>query len=226
MSMIRPRWPGLVTPRRRLAAAGVVALAIFAAACGGTSTSSTSSTAASGTIVRAVQSPYGKVLVDAGGMTLYAYSIDSPGVSRCSGECNKTWPPLVTTGAPRARGGVDGSLLSTFKRSGGATQVSYAGHPLYTYTGDTVPGEYRGQGLGNLWHVVSISGRVIDSTSPTTPTTAVPTTLHPSTTTTARPPSTTTTTHPSTTTTTTAPTTTTHPSTTTTTTAPTTTTTS
>jgi hypothetical protein len=60
--------------------------------------------------------------------------------------------------------------LGTITRPGGATQATYDGHPLYTYAGDTAPGQAKGNGLnasGGLWWEMTVSGA-----KPTTGTTA------------------------------------------------------
>jgi predicted lipoprotein with Yx(FWY)xxD motif len=104
----------------------------------------------------------GIVLVDAKSRTLYLFQKDKSAKSRCSGACAADWPPLVTTGKPKASGLVRKSLLGTSKRSDGATQVTYKGHPLYYYSGDAKAGDTNGQGLsafGARWYAVTPSGR-------------------------------------------------------------------
>lgn len=110
----------------------------------------------------------GTILVDAKGRTLYLFVADkTKNVSTCTGACAAAWPPLLTTkGAAKPGTGVDKKLLGTAKRSGGLTQVSYNGHPLYYYIGDTSPGQTNGQGLnqfGALWYVVNAKGKQVTS---------------------------------------------------------------
>jgi predicted lipoprotein with Yx(FWY)xxD motif len=98
------------------------------------------------------------VLTDANGFTLYWFAPDTPTRSNCNGVCAGYWPPL--TGTPAAGPGVKGQL-STITRSDGATQATYDGHPLYTYVGDTAPGQAFGNNLnlnGGLWHEVTVPG--------------------------------------------------------------------
>jgi predicted lipoprotein with Yx(FWY)xxD motif len=98
------------------------------------------------------------VLTDARGFTLYWFAPDTPARSACGGVCAGYWPPL--TGTPSAGPGVTGTL-GTIKRPGGTTQVTYNRHPLYTYAGDTAPGQAFGNNLnlnGGLWHEMTISG--------------------------------------------------------------------
>ncbi len=82
------------------------------------------------------------VLTNAKGLTLYWFAPDTPASSTCTGSCAAYWPPV--TGSPKAGPGVTGKL-STIKRPGGATQATYDGHPLYTYIGDSAPGQRRRQ---------------------------------------------------------------------------------
>jgi predicted lipoprotein with Yx(FWY)xxD motif len=96
------------------------------------------------------------VLTNAKEFTLYSFAPDTPSRSNCNGACAAYWPPV--TGTPAAGPGVTGKL-GTIKRSDGATQATYAGHPLYTYIADTAPGEAHGNNLnGGLWHEVTVSG--------------------------------------------------------------------
>ncbi|HZT14474.1 MAG TPA: hypothetical protein VFA19_00875 [Gaiellaceae bacterium] len=100
----------------------------------------------------------GSVLVDATGRTLYLFTPDSGGTSTCYGQCATTWPPLTVTGTPVAGTGVDASLLGTTTRTDGSVQVTYAGHPLYSFAKDSAPGQTNGEGFGGVWFAVSPSG--------------------------------------------------------------------
>ena len=104
----------------------------------------------------------GTFLVSAG-RTLYLFEADGRNQSTCTGPCAGTWPPLLTGGRPKATGGVKASLLGT-TGSGSAEQVTYNGHPLYTYSGDTKRGDINSQNLklfGAKWYVVSVAGTPI-----------------------------------------------------------------
>ena len=95
------------------------------------------------------------VLTNAQGFTLYSFAPDSATTSRCDGSCAQIWPPVE--GSVTARTGIPGKL-GTIARSDGATQATYNGHPLYTYAGDTRPGQANGNNLnlnGGLWREVS-----------------------------------------------------------------------
>jgi predicted lipoprotein with Yx(FWY)xxD motif len=97
------------------------------------------------------------VLTNAGGLTLYWFAPDTASKSRCYGTCAIYWPPLI--GAPRAGQGVTGKL-GTIKRSDGSLQATYDGHPLYTYIGDSAPGQASGNRVnlnGGLWYEVAVS---------------------------------------------------------------------
>jgi predicted lipoprotein with Yx(FWY)xxD motif len=98
------------------------------------------------------------LLTDANGLTLYWFAPDTSTKSACYGSCAAYWPPV--TGTPSAGPGVTGKL-GTLTRSGGAVQATYDGHPLYTYIGDSAPGQDSGNNLnlnGGLWHVVVVAG--------------------------------------------------------------------
>jgi predicted lipoprotein with Yx(FWY)xxD motif len=98
------------------------------------------------------------VLADANGRTLYWFAPDSAARSACYGSCAAYWPPVK--GPARAGPGVTGKL-SVLTRTGGSVQAAYDGHPLYTYVGDSAPGQANGNGLnlnGGLWHEVTASG--------------------------------------------------------------------
>lgn len=103
----------------------------------------------------------GKVIVDSKGFTLYDFHKDKGTKSACYGACAGVWPPLTTSGAPKAGEGAQASQLGTTKRSDGTVQVTYAGHPLYTYTADTKPGEVNGNDFssyGAQWYALKPSG--------------------------------------------------------------------
>ena len=97
------------------------------------------------------------VLTNARGFTVYWFAPDTPAASKCYGSCAAYWPPV--TGAATASPGLPGRI-GTITRTGGARQLTYDGHPLYTYIGDTAPGQASGNNLnlnGGLWHEVPVS---------------------------------------------------------------------
>ena len=155
-------------PLRLLAAAVVVPLvALVAAGCGSSNTASTATAnAAAGDFatVNVAKTSLGNILVDSQGRTLYLFDKDTGTKSTCSGGCATAWPPLRTSGKPTASGGAKATLLGTTPRSDGKPQVTYNGHPLYGFQGDSKPGDTTGQGnpgFGAPWYVVSPAGNQI-----------------------------------------------------------------
>jgi predicted lipoprotein with Yx(FWY)xxD motif len=102
----------------------------------------------------------GKILVvGRTGRTLYLFNKDATNKSNCTGQCAAIWPPLFTSGRPSAGPGVSGAKLGEIKR-GSSHQVTYAGHPLYTFVNDSAAGKVTGQGDEGFF-VVAASGRAI-----------------------------------------------------------------
>jgi predicted lipoprotein with Yx(FWY)xxD motif len=127
---------------------------------------STSGGAAATSTVTTKTTSLGTFLVDARGRTLYLWDADHGSASMCNGACVQAWPPLTTTGTPKAGAGVKASLLGTTKRSDGSREVTYAGHPLYIFAGDSGPGQTTGQGsngFGAPWWVVTPGGKALQS---------------------------------------------------------------
>jgi predicted lipoprotein with Yx(FWY)xxD motif len=152
------------------APAGLAAVALVIAACGSSSTPSppaaASAPAASGSALKTASVGGATVLTNAKGFTLYWFVPDTPTKSNCNGSCAAIWPPVK--GPATAGSGVTGKL-ATITRADGSTQATYNGHPLYTYTGDTAPGQANGNGLnvnGGVWHEVTTSGSAAPAASP------------------------------------------------------------
>jgi predicted lipoprotein with Yx(FWY)xxD motif len=119
---------------------------------------------AGGTVITVRRSRYGRVLFDGRGRALYLFTRERGSRSRCYGACATAWPPAFTDGAPRAAGGARQRLLGTTRRRDGRTQVTYGGHPLYYYVGDTGPGVINCQDVvefGGTWLVLGPDGRAI-----------------------------------------------------------------
>jgi predicted lipoprotein with Yx(FWY)xxD motif len=155
-----------VSLSKPLAALGAVAVSVVAlgllggalAGAGGSSASSSAGATSSGTALKTATIGGMTVLVNASGRTLYWFAPDTSGKSTCYGSCATYWPPVA--GPLKAGTGVTGAL-STTTRTDGSVQESYNGHPLYTYVGDSGPGQDNGNNLnlnGGLWHVVPVSG--------------------------------------------------------------------
>ena len=109
--------------------------------------------------------PHGNILVTGGGATLYDFGPDTPHHSACLNDgCVFQWPPLLQNGPITAGHGVQRNLIGTLRRPDGSTQISYGGHPLYTYNNDVQPGMVTGQALdqnGGLWYVIAPDGQQI-----------------------------------------------------------------
>ncbi len=157
------------------AAALLAAALLTAAGCSsGGGSASNGSPAASAATVRVANGSVGSYLTDGSGRALYLWLGDSGGTSSCSGACAQAWPPLTVRGAPAAGAGVSSAQLGTVKRADGGTQVTYDGHPLYRFTGDSAAGQTTGQGstaFGAAWWLVAPSGSAITS-GPSAPSTS------------------------------------------------------
>ncbi len=167
----------------------LVTLALGAAACGGGGASAsggantakkrvhTAGSATPSATVMVADSSLGKILVDTNGRTLYAFDHDTPTMSACTDACANLWPALVVSGAPHAGAGIDTAKLGVLTVPAGS-QVTYAGHPLYTFANDHAAGDVTGEGIGGVWWVVGADGEKI-ATAAATPTTPTPTTAAP-----------------------------------------------
>ncbi len=170
----------------RLAAGvtGAVGVALLAAACssGGSSSStgaasgspagasSSGSAAASGsgkTVITTASASGSTFLTDGSGRAVYLWAKDTGDVSTCTGACAGAWPPVTASGTVTASGSAKASDLGTITRSDGTKQVTYDGHPLYYFAGDSGPGTATGQGSDNFgakWWLVAPSGSDITGT--------------------------------------------------------------
>jgi predicted lipoprotein with Yx(FWY)xxD motif len=151
-----------------------IAVAVFAV--GGGKAQASHPHAAGGSAIAIRSTSLGQTLVDANGRTLYLFKGDRPNVSTLSAAGTAVWPRFVSAGHVKAEGGARAALIGTTSSPSGVRQVTYAGHPLYYYVGDSSPGSTRGQGLnqfGALWYVLGSSGNAIThapSTSTAAPT--------------------------------------------------------
>ena len=170
--------------RFTLIAAAALAFGIAVAACGGGSTSSAApasgtnasagggaggygygggggSSSASAVTLKTASSPLGSILVDQDGKTLYLFEADSKNKSNCSGGCLNLWPPIMANGKATAGSGVSAGMIGA---ATGSSQVTYAGHPLYWFSGDTKAGDTNGEGLddfGGEWYAISPAGTAV-----------------------------------------------------------------
>src|SRR3954451_24862922 len=160
-----------IRPIGLLAAAAVPLVALAAAGCGSSNNTATAMlkpASGSSATVSVANTGLGKILVDSQGRTLYLWAKDTGGKSACTGGCATAWPPLRASAKPTAGSGAQASLLGTTPRSDGKPQVTYDGHPLYGYQGDSKPGDTTGQGsngFGAPWYVLSPSGMGITTAS-------------------------------------------------------------
>jgi predicted lipoprotein with Yx(FWY)xxD motif len=156
----------------------LVVAGVLAAACGGSSggnkaaqvtannpatSSAASSDAGSRVSVTTHKGPMGTYLTGAGGRSLYMFAGDSGSQSACNGACAVNWPPLVGAAA-QTSGAANDADTGTITRGDGSTQITYGGHPLYYYAGDSKAGDTNGQDLdanGGKWWLVAPSGKPI-----------------------------------------------------------------
>lgn len=119
-------------------------------------------------VVAVSNAEYGTILATPGGNSLYMYVEDKDGASACVDACSNNWPALLVgdDGVATAGEGVDQALLGTYTRPDGAVQVTYGGHPLYTFRRDTAEGTTRGQKLGDAFFLVSPAGAPVTEKLP------------------------------------------------------------
>jgi predicted lipoprotein with Yx(FWY)xxD motif len=120
-------------------------------------------TAAAGqeVVVKAAQSPLGKILVGHDGMTLYGFTNDVDAKSTCSGACATAWPPAIVGPDWTVGPELDSGVFSTIVRDDGQTQLVAGRWPLYYYSGDSKAGEANGQGSGDVWFVVDTATKLV-----------------------------------------------------------------
>jgi predicted lipoprotein with Yx(FWY)xxD motif len=170
-----------------LGGAALIPLTALAVGCGGggggaTAASATpaappAATSAPVASIHVASSRLGKILVTSRGRTLYLFKKDSGTKSACFGMCATFWPPLQTSGKPAVGSGAKASLVGTTTRSDGKLQVTYDGHPLYTFMKDTKAGDTNGQGLtafGGSWFAISPSGKQVSPKAAKSPAGSTP----------------------------------------------------
>ena len=155
----------LATAACSAAAASPSAPASSAPAAGSSASASTT-----GTVITTHAGSAGAFLTNGSGRTVYLWAKDGMNMSACSGACAAAWPPVPATGTLTATGGAKASDLGTITRSDGTKQVTYDGHPLYYFVGDSAAGQTNGQGSDNFgakWWLVASSGAKITASSDT-----------------------------------------------------------
>jgi predicted lipoprotein with Yx(FWY)xxD motif len=178
MSIMRKSTFAPVSKRTKLVVGvgGALGAAVVVAACSSGGTSSAAAPAASpaggssssagasssgGTVITTAKSSGGTVLASSSGRAVYLWAKDTGDMSNCNGACAGAWPPVTTTGTATATGGAQASDIGTITRSDGTKQVTYDGHPLYYFSGDSGPGTAGGQGsdaFGAKWWLVAPTG--------------------------------------------------------------------
>jgi predicted lipoprotein with Yx(FWY)xxD motif len=163
----------LATRRRHrrtlIGATACIPLALTLGACANANVITLSATPTTDTSVTitAEHTPKGDILVTGQGATLYDFAPDTPKQSACLNDgCVFQWPPLVQDGPITVGPKLQRALVGTLRRPDGSTQISYGGHPLYTYNNDVSPGMVTGQAIdqnGGLWYVLTPSGQEIRS---------------------------------------------------------------
>jgi len=103
----------------------------------------------------------GGVLVDARGHTLYAFTKDANGASTCYDGCADAWPAVIVNGQIAVADGLAADAFSLVDRDGGDKQLKTGKWPLYTFSGDDAPGDFKGQGSGGVWFAVAADGKLI-----------------------------------------------------------------
>lgn len=152
-----------------------LASALLATACSSAAASYPSSApaagnSATGTVIGTQAGSAGAFLTAGSGRAVYLWAADGMNMSACSGACTAAWPPVPATGTLTATGGAKASDLGTITRSDGTKQVTYDGHPLYYFAGDSAARQTSGQGsdeFGAKWWLVASSGAKITASSDT-----------------------------------------------------------
>ena len=146
--------------------AGAALVAALSAGCGAQAAGRPAPVmpaAAPGASVKVVQSQFGRILADGRGQALYFFSREKGRASRCYGACARAWPPVPARGRPVAGGGARAGLIGTTLRRGGTRQLTYGGHPVYLYVGDS-PGRvlcHDVMEFGGVWRVLRSDGSVV-----------------------------------------------------------------
>jgi len=117
--------------------------------------------AAGATTLQLASSTLGTILVDSDGNTLYLFGNDAPNAPACDTGCLGSWPALISDGATTVGEGLSLDDVGTVTAADGSTQVTFYGHPLYSFAGDAAPGDVNGQGIGGVWYVLDAEGNAV-----------------------------------------------------------------
>ena len=118
------------------------------------------STPSTGKVVQTADSEFGEILFDGAGQAIYLFDKEPTATPECYDDCAEAWPPVLTEGDPVAATNVLADQLGTTQRTDGATQVTYAGHPLYYYAHEGINQVlcHNVDEFGGVWLVVTPSG--------------------------------------------------------------------
>jgi predicted lipoprotein with Yx(FWY)xxD motif len=145
------------------AASGATATAAASPAASATPASSGSASSDQTLVLKTATGKAGIWLTNSAGRTLYLYTKDKGSTSECYGACAKAWPPLLTTGTVTITGKYTVPKdLGVTTRTNGTKQVTYGGHPLYYFSGDTGPDQTNGQGVGGVWFLIGPVANVMN----------------------------------------------------------------
>jgi predicted lipoprotein with Yx(FWY)xxD motif len=122
-----------------------------------------SATTPAGPAVKAADTPLGKILVGPEGLTLYGFTNDVEANSTCYGKCADAWPPLIVNPDWEIGPELDVGIFATTTREDGQLQLVAGKWPLYYYAGDAAAGDVKGQGSGDVWFTVDVTGKLIKS---------------------------------------------------------------
>ncbi|MFF9490366.1 hypothetical protein [Streptomyces sp. NPDC014676] len=118
-------------------------------------------------VLKTAKGSAGIWLTDSAGRTLYLNTEDTKKASDCYDKCAKEWPPLTTTKPVTVTGKYTvPSSVGTITRTDGTQQVTYGGHPLYYYKGDTAPNQIKGQGIDNKWFLIGPIANIMNGSKP------------------------------------------------------------
>jgi predicted lipoprotein with Yx(FWY)xxD motif len=166
----------------------LLATGIALTACGGGGSSSkaapSSASSALGTspstnpgtnvTVKSAKNDLGTLLVGADGKTLYAFTNDTAATSTCFGTCATAWPPVIVPEDWQVGPGLDSAVFSSIIRTDGQRQLVAGKYPLYSFSGDTAPGETNGEGSGGVWFVIAPDASLIKAAGQGSPSSGTP----------------------------------------------------
>jgi predicted lipoprotein with Yx(FWY)xxD motif len=128
-----------------------------------TTATAASAAPAGSSLALATDPKFGAILVDAQGFSMYMFKKDTGTATACTGKCATAWPAADVAGAPTVGAGLDASKVGVAAQADGTMQLTYAGHLLYRFSGDSAPGQVNGQETGEVWYLLDAAGAQIGS---------------------------------------------------------------